>query len=97
LTFAVSTDQKTVTINTSGLAAATTYHLGLSYWVYLYDWAGNYDPNYEVYYFTTQWGPEAVVAAQRKESSRCAANTELVSGMDGREFLRSLPPICGPP
>ena len=41
LNFGLSADQKTVTVTTSGLAAATTYRLALQYGYYLYDIAGN--------------------------------------------------------
>jgi len=41
LNFALSADQKTVTITTSGLNAATTYHLWIENGYYLYDSAGN--------------------------------------------------------
>jgi hypothetical protein len=58
LNFALSADQKTVTITTSGLAAGTTYHLWLEYGggVWLYDIAGNQTSGFssQQYAFTTQ-------------------------------------------
>ena len=53
LTFALSTDQKTVTITTSGLAAAATYHLVVGYFTDLYDISANDYQNYAFLYFTT--------------------------------------------
>jgi len=55
LNFALSGSQQTVTITTSGLAAATTYHLWMELQADLYDVSGN--PTYfgsGAYYFTTQ-------------------------------------------
>ena len=54
LNYALSTDQRTVTITTSGLAAATTYHLVIGYYTSLYDISGNDIQNYAFLYFTTQ-------------------------------------------
>jgi hypothetical protein len=56
LSFALSVDQKTVTVTTSGLAgAATTYRLALEYGYNLYDIAGNTTNFGNAFYtFTTQ-------------------------------------------
>jgi hypothetical protein len=56
LNFVISTDQKTVTVTTNGLAAATTYRLGLEYNAQLYDTAGNGVSGWgsNTYPFTTQ-------------------------------------------
>ena len=53
LNFVLSTDQKTVTITTSGLAGGTTYRLALQYGFNLYDESGNTGTNV-FYTFTTQ-------------------------------------------
>ncbi|HTA45517.1 MAG TPA: Ig-like domain-containing protein [Bryobacteraceae bacterium] len=54
LNYALSTDQKTATITTSGLQAATTYRLGVGYGVNGYDIAGNGDSGSSIFTFTTQ-------------------------------------------
>jgi hypothetical protein len=57
LNYVISTDQKSVTVTTSGLAAATTYHFALEIGsVWLYDIAGNQTYGYgsQTYSFTTQ-------------------------------------------
>ncbi len=54
LNYALSTDQKTVTITTSGLAAGTTYHLVVDYYNNLYDISGNNIQSNQFLYFTTQ-------------------------------------------
>jgi hypothetical protein len=57
LNYVMSADQKTVTVTTSGLAAATTYHFALEVGpVWLYDIAGNQTSGWgsQTYSFTTQ-------------------------------------------
>ena len=52
--YALSADQKTITVTTSGLAAATTYHLFVGYYTNYYDISGNTNQGYALLYFTTQ-------------------------------------------
>jgi hypothetical protein len=54
LNYVLSADQKTVTITTSGFAAATTYRLFVNYYIATYDSAGYQLQNSAQLYFTTQ-------------------------------------------